>query len=91
MTWISSLSVVKTCHRWNPEYPPGKPGKPHPVGCALNGEAEIEIEKDRGKYWWSVTRSQSRHAWEKDKKNTHALRAENHIYLIDRIDSDGDN
>lgn len=33
------------CHRWNPEYPPGKPGKPHPVGCALNGEAEIETEK----------------------------------------------
>lgn len=47
MTWISSLSVIKTCQRWNPEYPPGNPGKPHPVGCALNGEAEIEIKEDR--------------------------------------------
>ena len=28
-------------HRWNPVYPPGKPGKPHPVGCALSGDAEM--------------------------------------------------
>jgi hypothetical protein len=34
-------SVITARHqRWNPEYPPGKPGKPHPVGCALNGDGD---------------------------------------------------
>jgi hypothetical protein len=39
-----SVITRSTSHqRWNPEYPPGKPGKPHPVGCALSGEATILI------------------------------------------------
>jgi hypothetical protein len=36
-------------HRWNPVYPPGKPGKPHPVDCALSGDAEIDAKAGKKK------------------------------------------
>jgi hypothetical protein len=43
-----SVITCSTSHqRWNPEYPPGKPGKPHPVGCALSGEATINNKKKK--------------------------------------------
>jgi hypothetical protein len=64
-------------HRWYPVYPPGKPGKPHPVGCALNGDAEIEAKAEKKK---GFSDHQS-HTKAKCHNETHALRAKCHIYL----------
>ena len=71
---------LQTRHRWNPVYPPGKPGKPHPVDCAVSGDAE-KVPKAEKQIRSLVTRTQNKCHARKGKERTHALRAEPHICL----------
>lgn len=67
----SSICHRQTRQRWNPEYPPGNPGKPHPVGCALNGEAKFG---ENTKIWSGKQATKRHDESEKETLTSHAER-----------------